>query len=208
MEAGPSVGRPALTLMPFREERAAKLSKAIEDLLNAVGKSPGNNPELIETPVRTASLWLDDVVDGYEWNPSDILSGGSEAPVDSEMVVIRNLSFHSICPHHLVLYQGVANVGYIPGERVASSSKIARLVDCFAHRLILQTAIGRNVSESLVEYLGAKGAACMLDAEQLCMVIRGVRDPGSRIVTASYSGVMSTDPNAKSHFLAAVNAEA
>lgn len=194
--------------MPSREERAAKLSKAIEDLLKAIDSSPSTNPYLIESPVRTASMWLDDVIDGYEWDPAEILADGSDSSGEPNVVVVRNILFHSICPHHLVLYHGVANVGYIPGDRVVTSSKISRLIDCFAHRLILQEAIGQNVTESLVKHLGAKGAACMLDAEQLCMVIRGVREPGSRIVTTSYSGEMSTDPNAKSLFLEALKVEA
>ena len=180
----------------------------MEDFLRAVGRSPGAHPELLETPVNVSSMWLDELLDGYDREPRDILSGGSPSPGESNMVVVKDMFFHSICPHHLLPYHGIAHVAYLPGERIVGLSKIARLVDCFAHRLILQEELGQAVADALVEHLGAKGAACLLDTEQLCMVIRGVRRPGSRTVTASYSGKMASDKASKMEFLAAINVEA
>ncbi|MCP4677888.1 MAG: GTP cyclohydrolase I [Deltaproteobacteria bacterium] len=193
--------------MTSRDDKAAKLTKAFEDFLRAVDRSPGTYPELIETPVNAASMWLDEILDGYQWNPKDILAGGSPAISDTGLVIVRDMFFHSTCPHHLLPNHGLAHVGYMPGERIVGLSKIARLVDCFAHRLILQEDMGQLVADALVEHLGAKGAACVLDMEQLCMVIRGVRKPGSRAVTVSYSGAMLQDSSAKMEFLAAINAE-
>lgn len=195
--------------MPSRVDKAAKLTKAFEDFLRAVDKSPGSNPELLDTPVRTANMWLDELLDGYDWDPEDILSGGSALGPqnDAEMVVVRDIFFHSTCPHHLLPFHGVAHVAYIPTDRIVGLSKLARLVDCFAHRLILQEEIAQQVASSLVTHLGARGAACMLDAEQLCMVIRGVRKQGSRAVVVDYAGSMSTDTEAKKQFLAAINAK-
>lgn len=193
--------------MATRDDRVAKLSKAFEDFLRAIDKSPGTYRELMETPVRSAEMWVDELLDGYDWSPSDILDGGSPTQAESSMVVVRNLFFHSTCPHHLLPYHGIAHVAYIPDGRIVGLSKLGRLVDCFAHRLILQEEICQLVAEALVEHLGAKGAACFLDAEQLCMVIRGVRKPGSRAVTAAYAGSMAADRDAKLEFLAAINAE-
>jgi len=189
-----------------REEKIAKLSKSVEDFLKAIGKSPGTYPELIDTPVNACSMWLDDLLDGYDWDPKAILASGSEISGESDLVIVRDVFFHSTCPHHLLPYHGIAHVAYIPDGRIVGLSKIVRLLDCFAHRLILQEEIGRSVTEALVTHLGAKGAACLLDVEQLCMVIRGVRKPGSRSVTVGYAGSMSTDRAAKMEFLTTINA--
>lgn len=193
--------------MSTREQKSAKLSKAFEDFLRAVDRSPGTYPELLDTPVMASSMWIDELLDGYEWDPADILSGGTPLAGPADMVIVRDLFFHSTCPHHLLPFHGVAHVAYIPSSRIVGFSKIARLVDCFAHRLTLQETLGKAVAEALVEHLGALGAACMLDAEQLCMVIRGVRKPGSRAVTVNYAGTMAHDHRIKQEFLSAIRAE-
>lgn len=192
--------------MTTNEEKSAKLAKAFEDFLRAVDRSPGTYPELLQTPVRAASMWLDDLLDGYDWNPADILSGGSPAAPDGGLVVVRDVFFHSICPHHLLPYHGRASIAYVPDERIIGFSKINRLVDCFAHRLILQEEVAHQVVQALVEHLGAAGAGCVLDAEQLCMVVRGVRKPGSRAVTSAYAGTMATDHGLKMEFLTTIGA--
>ena len=190
--------------MPSRDEKQAKLTKAIEDFLRAVDRSPGTYKELIDTPVRTATMWLSDLLDGYETDPEEILSGGSPLETESDMVIVRDIFFNSVCPHHLVPYHGVAHVAYIPDGQIVGFSKIGRLIDCLSHRLTIQEEIGKYVTEAMVKHLGAKGAACMLDAEQLCMIIRGVRKPGSRAVTTSYAGNMNSDHNLRKEFLAAI----
>jgi GTP cyclohydrolase I len=182
----------------------ANLAKAVEDFLRAIGRSPGSNPELLETPVRVASMWLDELLDGYEWDPKEILRGGTSVSGSSDMVLVKDLFFHSTCPHHLLPYHGVAHVAYIPTDRVVGLSKIARLLDCFAHRLIIQEDLGQKIAQALVDHLGADGAACMLDTEQLCMVIRDVRKPGSRAITMSYSGSLVTNAAYREEFLTAV----
>ncbi len=192
--------------MTSREEKLAKVSKAIEDFLRAVDRSPGTYPELIDTPVKTSSMWIDELLDGYNWDPEEILSGGSKISGESDLVIVRDIFFHSTCPHHLLPYYGVAHVGYIPGQRIVGFSKIARVVDCFARRLTLQEEICKLVSDALVEHLGAEGAACMINAEQLCMIVRGVRKPGSRSVTVSYAGSMATNQAVKTEFLTAIKA--
>jgi GTP cyclohydrolase IA len=193
--------------MTSNEVKTSKLAKAFEDFLRAVDRSPGTYPELLETPPRAATMWIEELLDGYDGDPEAILAGGSPVKGGTELVIVRDMFFHSICPHHLLPFHGIAHVGYIPDKRVVSLSKIARLVDCFAHRLTLQEDLGRYVANALVEHLGAKGAACLLDTEQLCMVIRGVRKPGSRVVSASYSGIMKSDKTARSEFLTAINSE-
>jgi len=190
--------------MAGNEHNSEKLAKVFEDFLRAVGKSPGSNEELMETPIRASTMWIEEILDGYDWKPEEILAAGTEVAGNRDIVIVRDLFFHSTCPHHLLPYHGVAHVAYIPTTRVVGLSKIARLVDCFAHRLIIQEDLGRLVAEALVEHLGAEGAACMLDTEQLCMVIRGVRKVGSRAVTLSYAGKMAEEAELRREFLLAV----
>lgn len=193
--------------MDTTDDGGAKAAKAIEDLLRALGRSPGRHPELIDTPVRTARMWIDDLLDGYALAPADILAGGTPCQGHAGMVVVRDISFHSVCPHHLLPYHGVAHVAYVPGDRIIGFSQLNRLVDCLAHRLVLQEEICREVSGALVEHLGAPGAGCILDAEQLCMIVRGVRKPGSRSITSAYAGTLVDSADLRREFLAAIGAE-
>jgi GTP cyclohydrolase I len=190
--------------MASNEHNSEKLAKVFEDFLRAVGKSPGTHEEFMETPIRASSMWIEELLDGYDWKPEEILSGGTPVAGNRDIVIVRDLFFHSTCPHHLLPYHGIAHVAYIPTDRVVGLSKIARLVDCFAHRLIIQEDLGRFVAQALVDYLGAEGAACMLDTEQLCMIIRGVRKPGSRAVTLSFAGQMAENPDLRREFLLAI----
>jgi GTP cyclohydrolase I len=190
--------------MSSNEQNAEKLAKAFEDFLRAVGMSPGSHEEFMETPIRASTMWMEEILDGYDWKPEEILSGGIAVEGNRDMVIVRDMFFHSTCPHHLLPYHGIAHVAYIPSTRIVGLSKIARLVDCFAHRLIIQEDLGRFVAEALVSHLGAEGAACMLDTEQLCMVIRGVRKPGSRAVTLSFAGQMASNTDLRREFLLAV----
>src|SRR5512137_1833654 len=102
--------------MTSREDKEARLTKAFEDLLRAVGRSPGTYPELLDTPIRASSMWLDDLLDGYEWDPAAILAGGSPVGPSPSLVIIRDLYFHSVCPHHLLPFHGFAHVAYFPGD--------------------------------------------------------------------------------------------
>jgi GTP cyclohydrolase I len=193
--------------MGSKEENRAKLARAFEDFLRAVDRSPGRYPELLDTPVRAADMWIDDLLDGYQWDPAQILSGGLPAKNSNGMVVLKDLYFHSVCPRHLLPFHGVAHVAFIPGDTIVGFSKISRLLDCFAHRLMLQEEITSEICNALTTHLGVKGAACVIDAEQFCMVVRGVRKPGSRAITSDYTGVFATDASRRSEFLASIDAE-
>jgi GTP cyclohydrolase I len=193
--------------MTSHSEKSARLTKAFEDFLRAVERSPGTYPELLDTPVLAAKMWLDDLIDGYDKDPADILKGGMDSKPNQGMVIIKDLFFHSVCPHHLMPGYGLAHVAYLPGDKVLGFSKIARLVDCFSHRLTLQEDIVKNVCNALMTHLGAKGAACVIDAEQFCMIMRGVRKPGSRAVTSEYAGLFLTDSDLRLEFLNSIGAE-
>jgi GTP cyclohydrolase I len=162
------------------------MAEATRAFLRAAGLDP-DHEEVAQTPERVASAWCESFLDGYAHDPREILSETLQSD-GAGPVLIRDISFHSICPHHLLPFAGVAHVAYVPGEKVVGFSRLVRLLDCYAHRLTLQERIAREVADSLVEHLGAHAAACALDAEQGCVTLRGVRRPGSRVWTEAVAG--------------------
>jgi GTP cyclohydrolase I len=166
------------------------LAEATRAFLLAAGLDP-DHEEVAQTPERVARAWCESFLDGYAQDPREILSETLRSD-GAGPVLIRDISFHSICPHHLLPFAGVAHVAYVPAEKVVGFSRLVRLVDCFAHRLTLQERIAHEVAESLVVYLGAHAAACALEAEQGCVTLRGVRRPGSRVWTEAVAGAPSS----------------
>jgi GTP cyclohydrolase I len=161
------------------------------------------SPDLAGTPERVADAWLDDLVDGYRLDPAAVLQESMPA-AGKGLVAVTGIDFHSMCPHHLLPSRGVAHVGYVPGSRVVGFGQLARLVDCFAHRLILEEDVARLVCEALVRHLGARGAACVLDAEQACLTVRGERRRTARAHAQFFTGVLATDARLQDRFLSLV----
>jgi GTP cyclohydrolase I len=160
-------------------------------------------PDLAGTPMRVAEAWLDDLVDGYRADPARILADAMPAR-GKDLVAVTGIDFHSMCPHHLLPSRGVAHVAYVPGGRVTGFGQLARLVDCFAHRLVLEEDLARLVAEALVRHLGARGAACVLDAEQTCLTIRGERRRDARAHAQCFLGSLATDERLQARFLTLV----
>ncbi len=196
---------------PVRSESSAarfdleSMSRAIREFLEAAGVDL-KNPHLEGTPQRVAKAWSEELLDGLETDPALIL--GDTFAVEetsgedtSEIVIAKDISFHGLCPHHLLPFQGVAHIGYLPKRKIAPFSGLARLLDCFSHRLEVQETITRQVAEGLVTYLDAKGAAAVLESEQTCMTVRGVKRRGSRIVTTHFSGVFGSRADLRRDFL-------
>ena len=192
------------------ESRAARfdlesMARAIREFLEAAGVDL-ENPHLEGTPQRVAKAWSEDLLDGLETDPT--LARGNTFAVEetsaeetSEIALAKDIPFHGLCPHHLLPFQGVAHIGYIPKRRIAPFSGLARLLDCFSHRLEVQETITRQVAEGLVDYLDAKGAAAVLESEQTCMTVRGVKRRGTRIVTTHFSGVFGSRADLRRDFL-------
>jgi len=170
------------------------MRRAVRDFIGAAGLDL-SDPNLRETPQRVARAWIEDFLDGYRTTPEEALGETYPAPEGGgrELVVITGLEFHSMCPHHLLPYQGTAHVAYLPGERVAGFGRIAALVDCFAHRLVLQEELARQIARSLVAVLGAGGAACLLEAEHACMRVRGGTQAAARAHSEAYEGALKGD---------------
>ena len=160
---------------------------AVRELLIAVGEDP-NREGLAETPARVARSYRE-MFAGLAQTPADVLSKTFSIDHD-EMILVRDIEVYSTCEHHLVPFHGVAHLGYIPAldGRVTGLSKLARLVDVFAKRPQVQERLTTQVADALVEYLGVQGVIVVVEAEHLCMSMRGIRKPGSRTITSAVRG--------------------
>ncbi len=183
----------------------AALARATAAFLDALGLPPEvrAGPDLAGTPARVAEAWRADLLDGYGRDPAAILRDTMPAP-GHDLVVVSGIDFHSVCPHHLLPSRGLAHVAYVPGGKVVGFGQLARLVDTLAHRLVLQEALARQVVEALVTHLGARGAACVLEAEQMCLSVRGERRPHARAHAEHFAGDLARQPALQRRFLAAV----
>jgi GTP cyclohydrolase I len=152
------------------------------------------------TPRRVAQAWLEDLADGYRRSPAEILADAIPSP-SRDLVAVTGIEFHSVCPHHLLPSRGVAHVAYLPGGKVVGFGQLVRLVDALAHRLVLQEDLARTIADALVAHLGARGAACLVDAEQLCMTVRGEKRVGARAHADAWAGALARDGAARRRFL-------
>jgi GTP cyclohydrolase I len=148
--------------------------------------------DLADTPRRVAEAWLEDLVDGYGRDPAEILAGGLPS-AGRDLVAVTGIDYHSVCPHHLLPSRGVAHVAYVPGGKVVGFGQLVKLVDALAHRLVLEEDLARDVAEALVRHVGARGAACVLEAEQLCMTVRGEKRAGARAHAEAWVGTLAKD---------------
>lgn len=149
--------------------------------------------DLAETPGRVAEAFLVDLLDGYGRDPARVLAE-SMPSASGDLVAVTGIDFHAVCPHHLLPYRGLAHVAYLPGDRVVGFGQVARLVDTLAHRLVIEEDLARHVAEALVRHLGARGAACLLEAEHLCLTVRGEVRRGARAHVQCFVGEMRRDP--------------
>ena len=164
---------------------------AVADLLAAIVPAADlARADVRGTPRRVAEALRDDLLDGYGRDPAEILSDAM-AHRGRDLVAVTGIDFHSMCPHHLLPYRGRATVAYVPGGRVVGFGVLPRLLDCFAHRLVIQEELARQVAEALVAHLGARGAACVLDAEQSCLTVRGERRREARAHAQAFAGAMA-----------------
>src|SRR3989442_4580828 len=140
--------------------------KAVVTLLRFIGEDPGRDG-LLDTPARVVKAWRE-MTAGYDEDPADILSRTFDESSD-ELIILRGISFYSMCEHHLLPFYGDASIGYLPGK-VVGISKLARLVNCFAQRLQIQERMTSQIANAIEEHLGARGVGVILRAHHLCMV--------------------------------------
>lgn len=183
----------------------ADLPAAIEAFLSACGLDPARDPDLLETPERVARLWRSEFLAGYAMDPAAILADTVVGEADPDVVVVGGLRFHAMCPHHLLPYRGVAHVAYIPRGRLVGFGRLAELVDCFTRRLTLQERATNQIADALCAHLGARGAGCVIEAEQLCLALPGERHDASGVVTSAFAGEMRERADLKARLLDAAN---
>lgn len=168
-----------------------KVRQAIAMLLEGIGEDP-QREGLIETPDRVARMYAE-ICGGMDQGPAEHLEKTFTVS-DNAMVVEKDIPFYSLCEHHLLPFFGVAHVAYIPDGKVAGLSKLARTVEVYARRLQLQERLTSQVADALMENLSAKGAIVMIEAEHMCMSMRGVSKPGTKTATLVKRGVCAQDP--------------
>jgi GTP cyclohydrolase IA len=171
-------------------------TRAVTDLLVALGHDPATE-HLAETPERVARAYAELLTP----RPFDLTTFPNDEGYD-ELVLARDIPFQSLCQHHLLPFQGVAHVGYVPGERILGLSKLARVVELFARGLQVQERLTQQVADWLDEHVAPKGVGVVLEAEHLCMSLRGVRAQGSRTVTSAVHGLLRDDARSRQEFFA------
>jgi GTP cyclohydrolase I len=180
------LGTGPVAIAAFDRDRA---EAAVKELLIAIGEDP-DREGLRDTPARVARAYAE-LTEGLHQEPSDVLTTVFDIGHD-EMVLVRDIELWSMCEHHLVPFTGVAHVGYIPAEsgKITGLSKLARLVDVYAKRPQVQERLTTQVADALMRILEARGVIVVIEAEHLCMTMRGVRKAGARTITSAVRGQM------------------
>ena len=177
----------------------AKIKAAVAMLLEGIGENT-KREGLAETPRRVAEMYAE-LFSGISMDPKSELSVGFEE-AHREMVIVRDIPFYSMCEHHLLPFYGVAHVAYIPnkGGRVVGASKLARVVEVVSKRLQLQERMTSNIADDIMEAIKPDGVAVVIQAEHLCMIMRGIKKPGSALVTSALRGIFRSRIATRSEF--------
>jgi GTP cyclohydrolase IA len=176
---------------------------AVREILKAIGEDP-EREGLLKTPLRVTKA-LDYLTKGYQEDPKRILNEALFTEEYSEMIVLKNLDFFSLCEHHLLPFFGKAHVAYIPSNRILGLSKLARLFEVFARRLQVQERLTTQVASSLMETLAPQGVGVVVEAEHLCTRMRGVEKANSVMVTSAMLGTFRDRIETREEFMTLIN---
>jgi len=181
----------------------AKIKKAISDIIEAIGEDP-KREGLLDTPERVAEMYAE-LFGGMNQDPREELRVGFELG-HREMVVLRDIPFYSMCEHHLLPFYGVAHIGYIPNEegRIIGISKLARVVEVISRRPQLQERMTTEIADAIMDALKPEGVAVVIQAEHLCMIMRGIKKPGSNVVTSAIRGIFSRKAASRAEFFSII----
>ncbi|MHC4460457.1 MAG: GTP cyclohydrolase I FolE [Planctomycetota bacterium] len=175
-----------------------RIEKAVAEILSAVGEDTGREG-LKGTPGRVARMYAE-LLSGMQEDPKEHLGSVFTENYD-EVVLLRDVPFYSICEHHLMPFIGSAHVAYLPSGSVLGVSKLARIVDCFARRLQTQERLTYQIADFIMNSLKPQGVAVVLEASHSCMTIRGIKKPGSVMVTSALRGIFKRDPKSRNEVL-------
>ena len=176
----------------------ARIEKAVGEILLAVGEDP-KREGLGGTPKRVANMYAE-LLAGMHEDPKEHVTSVFHERYD-EIVLLRDVPFYSVCEHHMMPFIGKIHIAYLPDGKVLGVSKLARIVDCFARRLQVQERLTSQVADFLMDNLKPKGAAVVIEASHSCMTIRGIKKPGSVMVTSALRGIFIRDPRSRSEVL-------
>ena len=184
----------------FDEE---KIKSAVTDIIQAIGED-SNREGLADTPQRVADMYAELFI-GVNQDPAEELATGYELGY-REMIVVKDIPFYSMCEHHLLPFYGVAHIGYIPdiNGRVVGISKLARVVEIIAKRPQIQERMTTNVADAIMDGLKPSGVVVVIQAEHLCMIMRGIKKPGSAIITSAVRGAFRTHPESRAEFFSLI----
>jgi GTP cyclohydrolase I len=186
--------------VPAGRPTEAEVEAAVLTLLRWTGDDPAREG-LRDTPRRVASAYRE-MFNGYDMDPAEELGRTFEEVAGyDDLVIVKDIQFHSHCEHHMVPIIGKAHVGYLPDGKVVGLSKIARVVDIFAHRLQTQEALTAQIAGVIQDVLNPRGVAVMIEAEHMCMAMRGIRKQGSTTLTSTFTGSFKDNPEEQIRFM-------
>ncbi len=175
-----------------------RIEKAVREILEAIGEDP-NREGIKGTPARVGRMYAE-LTAGMEQDPKEHIKSVFTEDYN-EIVLLRDIPFYSICEHHMMPFIGSAHVAYLPDGKVLGVSKLARIVDCFARRLQVQERLTDQIAGFIMDSLKPKGVAIVLEASHSCMTIRGIKKPGSMMVTSALRGIFIRDPRSRAEVL-------
>lgn len=183
-----------------------KIQAAVASIIEAIGEDP-QREGLVGTPRRVAEMYAE-LFKGMGVDPREVLSV-SFGEGHREMIILKDIPFYSMCEHHLLPFYGLAHIGYIPNNEgsVVGASKLARVVEIVAQRLQLQERMTSQIADAIADGINAKGVAVVLQAEHMCMVMRGIKKPGSNMVTSGLRGIFRTDPKTRAEFFSLIRSK-
>jgi GTP cyclohydrolase I len=182
---------------------SARVEAAVRELLYAIGEDP-NREGLVRTPERVARAWAEQFA-GLLVDPAELLTSVFDEGHE-EMVLVKDIGMYSTCEHHLTPFHGVAHVGYIPNKKgeITGLSKLARVVDMYARRPQVQERLTGQIADALLRKLEPRGVIVVIEAEHLCMSMRGIRKPGSRTVTSAVRGLFQTSQSTRAEAMSLI----
>jgi GTP cyclohydrolase I len=191
--------------LPGATLQDASVQQIYAELLKRLGEDPTRDG-LLQTPKRMEKS-MAFLTQGYEQNVAEVLHGALFDVDYDEMVMVRDIEFYSMCEHHLLPFFGKAHIAYVPNGKVVGLSKLPRIVDVFARRLQVQERLTQEIAEAIEEAISPQGVGVVIEAQHLCMMMRGVEKQSSLTVTSSLRGVFKTQQQTRSEFLSLVRAE-
>ncbi|KMQ52484.1 GTP cyclohydrolase I [Chitinispirillum alkaliphilum] len=191
--------------MNVKKYKSKQIEDAVRVILEAVGENP-NREGLIDTPARVCQSY-EYLMQGYSQKPEDIIKKAIFTEECNHMIIVRDIEVYSMCEHHMLPFVGKCHIGYIAQNKVYGVSKLARLVDCFARRLQVQERLTQQIASSIMEPIGAEGVGVVIEAQHLCMMMRGVSKQNSKMITSAMLGSFRDENSTRNEFLRLIGME-